>query len=58
MVVYMVEYLIKISKEIGYSFAKIINTKVNSKPCQRVEMELFPQVVTGFRGELRILPYN
>ena len=30
--------------------------KANSKPCQTSEMELFPQVVTGFRGELRILP--
>ena len=48
--------LIKFSKQIGNSFAKIINTKVNSKPCQTAEMELSPQVVTGFRGELRILP--
>ena len=31
-------------------------TKANSRPCQTSEMELFPQVVTGFRGELRILP--
>ena len=31
-------------------------TKANSKPCQTSEMELFPQVVTGFRGERRILP--
>ena len=30
-------------------------TKANSKPCQTSEMELFPQVLTGFRGELRIL---
>ena len=30
--------------------------KANSKPCQTSEMELFPQVVTGFRGEVRILP--
>ena len=44
--------LIKFSKYIENSFAKIINAKVNSKPCQRAEMELFPQVVTGFRGEL------
>ena len=49
--------LIKFSKQIGNSFAKIINTKVNSKPCQAAELELFGQVVTGFRGELRILPY-
>ena len=34
-----------------------INTKVNSKPCQTAEMELFLQVVTVFRGELRIMPY-
>ena len=31
-------------------------TKANSRPWQASEMELFPQVVTGFRGELRILP--
>ena len=31
-------------------------TKANSKPCHTSEMELFLQVVTGFRGELRILP--
>ena len=31
-------------------------TKVNSKFYQTSEMELFPQVFTGFRGELRILP--
>ena len=30
-------------------------TKANSKPSQTSEMELFPQVVTGFRGEPRIL---
>ena len=34
---------------------KIINTKVNSKPSQTSEMGLFPQVVTSFRGKLRIL---
>ena len=49
--------LIKFSKQIGNSFAKIINTKVNSKTCQTADMELFPQVVTSFRGELKILPY-
>ena len=49
--------LIKFSKQIGNSFAKMINTKVNSKPCQTAEMELLQQVVTGFRGELRMLPY-
>ena len=49
--------LSKFSKQTGDSFAKIINTKANSKPCQTAEMELFPQVVTGFRGEFRILPY-
>ena len=27
------DMLIKFSKEIGNSFVKIINTKVNSKPC-------------------------
>ena len=52
--------LIKFSKQIGCSFWKIIiikiNTKVNSKLCQTSEMELFPRVVSGFRGELRILP--
>ena len=30
-------------------------TKTNTKPCKTSEMELFSQVVTGFRGELRIL---
>ena len=40
---------------VGDSFAKITNTKVSSKLCQTSEIELFPQVVTGFRGELRIL---
>ena len=49
--------LIKFSKQIENSFLKTINKKVNSKPCQTAEMELSPQVVTGFRGELRILPY-
>ena len=48
--------LLKFSKQIGNSFAKIINTKVSSKRCQTSEMELSPQVVTGFRGKLRILP--
>ena len=27
-----------------------------TKPCQTYGMELFPQVVTGFRRELRIVP--
>ena len=49
--------LIKFSKQIGNSFAKIINTKVNSKPCQAAEIELFPQFASSSRGELRILPY-
>ena len=40
---------------VGNSFAKITNTKVSSKLCQTSEIELFPQVVTGFGGELRIL---
>ena len=44
--------LIKFSKQIGSIFAKIINTKVNSKLCQTAEIEFFPQVVTGFRSEL------
>ena len=43
--------LIKFNKQIGNSFAKIINTKVSSKLCQPSEMELFPQIATGFRGE-------
>ena len=51
------DFFIKFSKQIGNSSAKIINTKVNSKPSQASEMELFPQVVTSFRGELKILPY-
>ena len=49
------DMLIKFSKQIGNSFATIINTKVNSKPSQTAEMELFPQVVTSFRDELRML---
>ena len=49
------DILIKFSKQIGNSFVKIINTKVSSKPYQIFEMKLFRQVVTGFRGELRIL---
>ena len=49
--------LIKVSKQLGNTFAKIINAKVNSKPCQTAEVELFLQFVTGFRGELRTLPY-
>ena len=49
--------LIKFSKHIVDTFAKIIEaTKANSKPCQTSEMELFVQVVTCFRSELRILP--
>ena len=36
--------LTKFSTQIGNSFVKIINTNVNSKPCQTAEMELFPQV--------------
>ena len=48
-------FLIKLSKQIDNSFAKIINTKVSSKLYQTCEMGLLPQVVTGFRGELWIL---
>ena len=47
--------LVKFSKQIGNSFEETINTKVSSKPCQASEMKFFLQVVTGFRGELRIL---
>ena len=43
--------LIKFSK-----IAKIFNTKVNQNLCQAAKMELFPQVVTGLRGEIRTLP--
>ena len=32
--------LIKFGKQIANSFAKVINTKANSKPCQKSEMEL------------------
>ena len=45
------------SKQIGNSFAKIMNTNVSSISCLTSEMELFPQVVTGFRGKLKILPH-
>ena len=48
--------LIKFSKQIDNSFVKIINTKMSSKLCQTSEMELFPQVVSTFRGKLRTLP--
>ena len=34
---------------------QLMATKENSKPSQTSEMELFPQVATDFRGELRIL---
>ena len=37
--------LVKFSKQIGNSCAKIINTKVNSKPCQTAEIELFAIIV-------------
>ena len=47
----------KFNEQIGKSFPKIIKTKVNLKLRHTAEMELFPQVVTGFRGELRILSY-
>ena len=47
--------LTKFNNQIGNSFVKTINTKLNSKPCQTTEMELLPQVVTGFRGELKNL---
>ena len=46
--------LTKFSKQIGNSLTKIINSKVNSRPCQIFEMQLFPQVVTGFKGDIRI----
>ena len=49
------DMLIKFSNQIGNSFTKIINTKVNSKPSQTAKMELFPQVATNFRGKIRIL---
>ena len=39
--------LMKFSKQIANTFAKIIN--------DYDEMGLFPQVVTGFRGEFKIL---
>ena len=49
--------LIKFSKQIVNNFAKIIYTKVNSKPCHTAEMNPFWQVATAFRGELVTLPY-
>ena len=48
--------LIKFSRQIDNRFVKTINTKVSSKLCQTSEMELFPQVVSTFRGKLRTLP--
>ena len=35
--------LIKFSKQLANSSAKIMATKVNSKPCQTYEMEPFPR---------------
>ena len=37
--------LIKFSKQIGNSFAKIINTKENTKSCLTSKMKLFPKIV-------------
>ena len=31
-------------------------TKANTELCKTFEIELYSQVVIGFRGELRILP--
>ena len=44
--------IIKFSKQTANSFA----TKANTKPCKTSEMELFSQVVTSFKGKLRISP--
>ena len=47
--------LIKFSKQIANTLReKLMVTKTNSKHCQTSEMELFPQVVASFKGELRI----
>ena len=52
----LLDMLIKFSKQVANTFAKIVvATKANSNICQTSEMELFPQVVTSFRGKLRIL---
>ena len=40
--------LIKFIRQIGKSPVKMINRKMNSRPCQTSEMELFPQVFSGF----------
>ena len=45
---------IKFSKQRKQFFQN--NTKVNSRPCHTAKIKLFPQVVTAFRGILRILP--
>ena len=42
--------LIKFSKQIVNTFPKIINDNKDK------HLDLFPQVDTGFRGKLRILP--
>ena len=49
--------LINFSTQIAKTFVKMINGyKSETKTLPKSEMELFPQVVTDFRGELRILP--
>ena len=50
--------LITLSKQIANTLAKIIHTKVNTKPCQTSEMKLFSQVVTDFRGYLSSEQHN
>ena len=47
----------RFSKQVWNKFPKIILKNVNSKPCQTVVMEFFPQVFTYFRDKLRILPH-
>ena len=43
--------LIKFTKQIRISFAKIINTKVNSKPCQTAEIGFSRKSLLAIRGE-------
>ena len=42
--------LIKFSKQIGKSFLKIINVKVNSKPCQTAVSSFFCKLLLALRA--------
>ena len=50
-------YLIK-HLRLSFLWKSAVATKANSKPYETFEMELFPQVLTSYRGEFRIFPNN